>query len=156
MAEYAEIRENSIIKFLGISDETYQMWVSTNNPKASIYRPVENDVYPEINENQAVDIDYIIESNRVIRLYIPRNKTPDELRKIWTAYEFLLRFTQQERADLREAAKTDPLIADFSQLLGAAQEVISDDPVTVQAMDYLVYAGHITNERKNNILESNV
>jgi hypothetical protein len=60
----------------------------------------------------------------------------------------------QERADLREASKTDNLIADFSQLLGAAQEVISDDPVTVQAMDYLVYAGYITNDRKNNILNT--
>lgn len=152
MAEYAEIRNDTIIKFLNIDDNVYQMWINTNNPKAFVYRPVENDEYPEVNENQAVDIDYIIESNRVIRLYIPRNKTPDELRKIWTAYEFLLRFTQQERADLREAGKTDPLVADFSQLLGAAQEVISDDPVTVQAMDYLVYAGYITNERKNTIL----
>lgn len=153
MAEYAEVRDNSIVRFLGISDETYQMWISTNNPKASVYKPVQNDVYPEINENQAIDIDYIIQSDKVIRLYIVRNKTPDELRKVWTAYEFLTRFTQQERSALRTASQTDDLVADFSQLLTAAQEVISDDPVTVQAMDYLVYAGYITNDRKNQILD---
>lgn len=154
MSEYAEIRNESIITFLNIDDNVYQMWINTNNPKASVYRPVENDEYPVINENQAIDIDYIIQPNKVIRLYIVRNKTPDELRKTWTAYEFLLRFTQQERADLREVSKTDNLVADFSQLLGAAQEVISDDPVTVQAMDYLVYAGYITNDRKNSILNT--
>lgn len=153
MVEYAEVRDNSIVRFLGISDDTYQMWISTNNPKASVYRPVENDVYPQINENQAVEIDYLVQPNKVIRLYIVRNKTPDELRKVWTAYEFLTRFTQQERSALRTAAQTDDLVADFSQLLTAAQEVISDDPVTVQAMDYLVYAGYITNDRKNQILD---
>ena len=153
MAEYAEVRGNSIVRFLGISDDTYQMWLSTNNPKASVYRPVENDVYPEINQNQVVEIDYVIQPDKVIRLYIVRNKTPDELRKVWTAYEFLTRFTQQERSALRTASETDDLVADFSQLLTAAQEVISDDPVTVQAMDYLVYAGYITNDRKNQILD---
>ena len=152
MAEYAQISGNTISRFLSISDETYQMWVSTNNPKASVYKPVENDVYPEINQNQAIDIDYIVQPDKVIRLYIVRNKTPDELRKVWTAYEFLTRFTQQERATLRAASATDTLVADFSQLLGAAQEVISDDPVTIQAMDYLVYAGYITNDRRSEIM----
>jgi len=154
MSEYAEIINGSISRFLDIADEIHQMWVSTNNPKASVYRIVENDSYPQINEYQAVDVDYAIMPNKVIRLYIVRNKTPDELRKVWTAYEFLLRFTQQERATLRQAAQTDELVADFSQLLGAAQEVISDDPVTLQALDYLVYAGYITNDRKNEILDT--
>jgi hypothetical protein len=72
---------------------------------------------------------------------------------VWTAYEFLLRFTQEERAILRAASANDVLVADFSQLLGAAQEVISDDPVTIQAMDYLVYAEYITNERRNEIMD---
>lgn len=153
MAEYAQISGNTISRFLSISDQTYQMWVSTNNPKASVYRPVENDIYPEINENQAIDIDYVIQPDKVIRLYIIRNKTADELRKVWTAYEFLLRFTQEERAILRAASANDVLVADFSQLLGAAQEVISDDPVTIQAMDYLVYAEYITNERRNEIMD---
>ena len=151
--QYAEVRNNQIIRFLDIDDNVYQMWISTNNPKAQVFLPIVEDAYPTPNEYQAVDENYIIEENRVIKLYILRNKTPEELRKTWTAYEFLTRFTQQERATLRSAATNDPLVADFSQLLGAAQEVISDDPVTIQAMDYLVYAGYITNERRSEIMD---
>jgi hypothetical protein len=150
--QFAEIRNNQIIRFLDIDYYLYQSWITNNNPKANIYSPVVEDTYPTPNENQAVDVNYLIQENQVVKLYILRNKTPDELRQIWTAYEFLTRFTQQERANLREAAKTDPLVADFSQLLGAAQEVISDDPVTLQAMDYLVYAGYITNQRRSEIM----
>jgi hypothetical protein len=151
--QYAEVRNNQIVAFLDINYDLYQSWVANNNPKAKIYRQVVEDTYPTPNEYQAVDEDYIIEENRVVKLYILRNKTPEELRKTWTAYEFLTRFTQQERVTLRSASATDPLVADFSQLLGAAQEVISDDPVTIQAMDYLVYAGYITNERRNEIMD---
>lgn len=153
MAQYALVLNNQIVEFKDIDDNLYQMWVSVNNPKAKAYLPIVEDAYPTPNEYQVVETDYIIEQNRVIKLYVLRNKTPDELRKVWTAYEFLTRFTQQERAALRAAAATDPLVADFSQLLGAAQEVISDDPVTIQAMDYLVYAGYITNDRRSEIMD---
>ena len=153
MPQYAEIRNNEIVNFLDIDYSLYQSWLENNNPKANVFRPVVEDTYPTPNEYQAVDEDYIIEENRVLKLYILRNKTAEEMRKVWTAYEFLTRFTQQERATLRTAAQTDPLVADFSQLLGAAQEVISDDPVTIQAMDYLVYAGYITNERRSVIMD---
>ena len=153
MAQYAFVKNNQIIEFRDIDDNLYNSWVSNNNPKAKAYLPVVEDSYPTPNEYQVVDTNYIIEENRVIKLYVLRNKTPDELRKVWTAYEFLTRFTQQERATLRSAAATDPLVADFSQLLGAAQEVISDDPVTIQAMDYLVYAGYITNDRRSEIMD---
>lgn len=152
MPQHALVQNNKIIDFKDIDSSLYEMWISTNNPKAKVYRPIVEDAYPTPNEYQAIDIDYIIEENRVIKLYVLRNKTADELRKIWTAYEFLTRFTQQERATLRSASATDSLVADFSQLLGAAQEVISDDPVTIQAMDYLVYAGYITNDRRLEIM----
>jgi hypothetical protein len=151
--QYAEVRNNQIEKFIEIAYDVYQSWVSSNNPKAKVYLPVVEDTMPTPNEYQTIDINYIIEENRVIKLYVLRNKTAEEMRKIWTAYEFLTRFTQQERATLRAAGQTDPLVADFSQLLGAAQEVISDDPVTIQAMDYLVYAGYITNERRSEIMD---
>ena len=151
--QYAEVRNNQIEKFIEIAYDVYQSWVSTNNPKAKVYLPVVEDTMPTPNQYQTIDTNYIIEENRVIKLYVLRNKTAEEMRKIWTAYEFLTRFTQQERATLRTAGQTDPLVADFSQLLGAAQEVISDDPVTIQAMDYLVYAGYITNDRRNEIMD---
>ena len=151
--QFAEISNNQIVRFLNIDYDLYQSWLSVNNPKAKAYLPIVEDAYPTPNEYQTVETDYIIEQNRVIKLYVLRNKTPEEMRKVWTAYEFLTRFTQQERATLRAASATDPLVADFSQLLGAAQEVISDDPVTIQAMDYLVYAGYITNDRRSEIMD---
>ena len=151
--QHAEVLNNQIVRFLDINYDLYQSWLANNNPKARVYRPVVEDTYPTPNEYQAVDENFIIEENRVLKLYILRNKTPEEMRKVWTAYEFLTRFTQQERATLRAAAASDPLVADFSQLLGAAQEVISDDPVTIQAMDYLVYAGYITNDRRSVIMD---
>ena len=151
--QHAEVLNNQIVRFLDIDYALYQSWLVNNNPKAKVYRRVVEDTYPTPNEYQAVDENYIIEENRVLKLYVLRNKTPEEMRKVWTAYEFLTRFTQQERATLRSASATDPLVADFSQLLGAAQEVISDDPVTMQAMDYLVYAGYITNDRRSVIMD---
>ena len=151
--QHAEVLNNQIVRFLDIDYALYQSWLANNNPKAKVYRRVVEDTYPTPNEYQAVDENYIIEENRVLKLYVLRNKTPEEMRKVWTAYEFLTRFTQQERATLRSASATDPLVADFSQLLGAAQEVISDDPVTIQAMDYLVYAGYITNDRRSVIMD---
>jgi hypothetical protein len=71
----------------------------------------------------------------------------------WTAYQFLLRLTQQERADIRERAKTDPNVADFLMLCQSAQEVISNDPVTVMGMDYMVSIGVFTEQRKKEILQ---
>ena len=70
----------------------------------------------------------------------------------WTAYEFLNRFTAEERSTLRAAAKTDDAVADLLLLVQAAQEVISNDPVTVSGMSYLVAGGLITDERKREIL----
>jgi hypothetical protein len=70
----------------------------------------------------------------------------------YTSYEFLLRFTPQERAAFRAAAMTDPLVADFQQLATAAQQVISNDPNTVAGMNYLVSVGLLAQQRANEIL----
>ena len=50
------------------------------------------------------------------------------------------------------AAKTDDAVVDLLLLVQAAQEVVSNDPVTVGGMDYLVASGLITEERKTEIL----
>jgi hypothetical protein len=71
----------------------------------------------------------------------------------WTSYEFLIRFTENERAAIRNYALTDPGVADFLMLAQAAQEIISDDPITIAGMDYLVSLNIITNERRDEILE---
>jgi hypothetical protein len=70
----------------------------------------------------------------------------------WTSYEFLNRLTASERADIRQRALTDPNVADFLMLATAAQEVVSDDPVTLMGMGYMVMIGVFTETRKNEIL----
>lgn len=72
--------------------------------------------------------------------------------KRYTSYEFLLRFTPEERAAFRAAAATDPNVADFQQLATAAQQIISNDPVTIMGMQYLVLVGLLTQQRADEIL----
>jgi len=78
--------------------------------------------------------------------------TPRPVQKIWTSYEFLNRFTAEERATIREAAVLDGGVADFLMLAQAAQDIVSDDPVTIGGMDYLVSLTIITPARRAEIL----
>lgn len=71
----------------------------------------------------------------------------------WTAYQFLLRLTPEERADIRERSKTDPNVADFLMLCQSAQEIISNDPITLMGMDYMMAIGVFTEQRKKEILQ---
>ena len=48
---------------------------------------------------------------------------------------------------------TDPNVADFLMLAQSAQEIISNDPVTLMGMDYLVAIGVFTEQRKKEILQ---
>jgi hypothetical protein len=82
----------------------------------------------------------------------PRFSAPPDPPQSWTAYQFLLRFTAGERAAFRAAAITDPQVADFQQLAQAAQEIRSDDPMTLAGMDYLVSVGLLSSERRAEIL----
>ena len=70
----------------------------------------------------------------------------------YTSYEFLQRFTAEERALFRAAAQTDQLVADFVQLATAAQEILNTDPVTIAGMNYLVFLGLLTEARAAEIL----
>lgn len=70
----------------------------------------------------------------------------------WTAFEFLLRFTEAERASFRDEAATNPKVADFMLLCSAASQVEADHPMTVAGMDYLVSIGLLTQARANEIL----
>jgi hypothetical protein len=83
--------------------------------------------------------------------FIPPQVQP-KVRSSWTAYQFLLRFTAEERAAFRAAATTDANVADFQQLAQAAQEVLSDDPMTLAGMDYLVSVALLSSERRAEIL----
>lgn len=99
-----------------------------------------------LDENEVCEIGYTFKNGE-----IPRFIPPIPVYS-WTAYQFLLRFTAEERAAFRAAALTDPNVADFQQLAQAAQEVISNDPMTIAGMNYLVSVGLLTEARKNEIL----
>lgn len=81
----------------------------------------------------------------------PRFKPP-VVPRVWTAYQFLLRFTEAELAAIRTASVTDPITWRFLTLATAAQEVNSDDPTTIGGMDYLVSQNLLTAQRKAEIL----
>ena len=152
MSIYAYVYNNQIIEFKEIDDTLYQSWVNSNNPKKNSYLIVNYTTAPKVSSTEIAESSYEIQTNSVDQIWTVRNKTADELRKVWTAYEFLNRFTYSERAAYRQAAKTDDLIADFMSLAQAAQEIISDDPMTVQGMNYLVSVGILTQQRRDEIL----
>jgi hypothetical protein len=70
----------------------------------------------------------------------------------WTAFQFLLRFTEAEREAFRVAAATDSTVADFMQLCTAASQVEANHPMTIAGMDYLVSEGLLTQARANEVL----
>ena len=152
MSTYAYVFNDQIVEFKEIDDLLYQKWIDENNPKKDCYRLVVYSSPPTVTELEVAESSYEINSSTVNQLWTIRNKTADELRKSWTAYQFLLRFTPQERAAYRAAAQTDDLVADFLNLATAAQEIINDDPMTIAGMDYLVSIGILTSQRKAEIL----
>jgi len=71
---------------------------------------------------------------------------------VWTAYQFLGRFTDAELLAVRSRSQTDAATWRFLTFATAAQEVVSSDPMTVAGMDYLVSVGILTASRKAEIL----
>jgi hypothetical protein len=153
MSEHAKVVNGQVVEVVDLDPAWYQSLVTNGNPKAASYRPVFTDPVPPYNQaTQAVDEKFTVASDRVTRGWTVRAKTPDELRKTWTSFEFLNRFTPTERAAIRTGAMSDPVLADFLMMSQAAQEVVSDDPVTGAGMDYLVSVGILTAARKAEIL----
>lgn len=103
----------------------------------------------ELNNNEILNIGWIYNENTNPRFTAPINY---QIQQQWSSYQFLLRFTTEERAAFRAAALTDPNVADFQQLAQAAQEIINNDPMTIAGMNYLVSVGLLTEPRKNEIL----
>lgn len=152
MSIYAYVYNNEIIEFKEIDDGLYESWVASDNPKKDTYLLVNYTNAPTVSSTQVAESTFEIQRNSVDQVWNIRNKTADEMRKTWTAYQFLNRFTYPERAAYRQAAKTDDLVADFISLAQAAQEIVSDDPMTIQGMNYLVSIGILTEQRKAEIL----
>jgi hypothetical protein len=152
MSQYAYVENGVIVEFKEISDDTYNSWVSSGNPKKDFYKIVVFNQSPIVSDSEVATYVFEIGINSVTQVWSVRNKNADELRKTYTAYQFMLRFTSEERTAYRNAAKTDDNVADFMSLAQAAQEIINDDPMTVAGMNYLVSLGIISEARKNEIL----
>ncbi len=81
---------------------------------------------------------------------------PPPMTGIWHPYNFLLRFTGEERQALIEAARTDALLEDFRSLCAAAPAIELESPRTVAGMNYLVALNILTPERRDAILDPNL
>ena len=154
MSLYAYVYENEIVEFKELPDDLYQSWVLEENPKKDVFKIVVFNDKPQTSNTQVAEESWVLNENSAVQTWTVRDKTSSELIKKWTAYQFLLRFTAEERAAFRAASLTDPNVADFQQLAQAAQEVISNDPMTVAGMNYLVSLGLLTEQRKLEILGS--
>jgi hypothetical protein len=160
MNNYAELYQDKSFKTERSLDPNWvNMLIQTGNAKADYFLPLVQDEEPNYNqETQVLEFGgYIVELNRVRKTWVIRDLSEEEIaeknRKVWTAYEFLMKLTPEERYNIRELAKTDPNIGDFLHLSQAAQEIISDDPITVMGMNYMVFVGIFSEQRKNEILE---
>jgi hypothetical protein len=73
-----------------------------------------------------------------------------------SAIEFKLLFTPTERVQSREAAKTDPVVADMFLLLDdpRTQSISLGMPQVWAMLDYLITLGILTEERKQQILNA--
>lgn len=69
-----------------------------------------------------------------------------------TPFQFKSRLTAQERIAIRAAAASDPVVADFLDMLGSASEVLTGDPQTIAGVDYMVSVGLLTAERAAEVL----
>ena len=153
MAEYAHIVDGSIHMLVDLDPSICQAWVQAGNPKADAYRPVVNDPNPIYDPTiQVVEESLYVEAKRVRRAWSVRPKTVDELRRIWTPYEFLRRFSSGERNAIRVASVNDGAVADLMMFLQTATEVVSDDTTTQVGMDYLVHLGILTPARRAEIM----
>ncbi len=72
--------------------------------------------------------------------------------KSMSKLQFLRRFTRQERIQIRQAAKEDPAIEDFHDILHLANNVHVEDPDLIEFVEHIKGEGIISKERANHIL----
>lgn len=69
---------------------------------------------------------------------------PVETSASLTKFQFLSRIPTAKRIAIRAAAATDPIIEDALLMMDMAQEVRTDDPMTIQLVEYLEIQGYLT------------
>lgn len=153
MSEHARIENGTVAAIVDIDPAVRAAWLAAGNPKASVYLPVSTEPVPAFDpKTQAAEPYFEVGSSAVDRKWAVRPLTADERRKTWTSFEFLNRFTPLERASIRTGSVSDAALADFLMMSQAAQEIVSDDPMTAAGMDYLVSLGILTPARRAEIL----
>lgn len=153
MAEYARVHGESVLEIVELDPAVHAAWVASGNPKASVFLPVVTDPVPTYDQTtQAVAASYLVGITMVTRKWTVRALTPDELRKAWTSYEFIRKFTPSERDAIRTASLSDGAVADLLMFLQTATEVVADDTTTDVGMAYLVHLGILTEARKTELL----
>lgn len=88
--------------------------------------------------------------------WVTQDKTAEEIaaeaRRVWTPAEFRALFTDAELLAFLAAAKQDAQLDMLRFKLTTVQQVVSDNPELLGAMDALVTAGILTEQRKQEIL----
>lgn len=79
---------------------------------------------------------------------------PPPRKTIITRYEFLKRFTAQERKAINAAAKRDADVEDFKLLLEAAQEINLTNEDTIAGVNQLEASGLLSPGRASEILNN--
>lgn len=153
MSLFARIVSERVSEIIDLDPALHAAWVAAGNPKANAYLPLIETPQPAYDPaTQALVRTYDVGLTSVTLIWSIRPLTPDELRKVWTSYEFLERFTSQERRLIWSRAKSNDDVADFLMLCQAAQEIVSDDPNTIAGMNLLVSLNIISAARRAQIL----
>lgn len=69
-----------------------------------------------------------------------------------TRFEFLSRLSAQQRIAIRNAAQTDPILQDALAMLDCAQDISTDNPLTIAMITYCMSLGLLTEQDKQVIL----
>lgn len=77
--------------------------------------------------------------------------TPPSAVPVWTRFEFLSRFTAEERIAMRNLRKTNGALDDFMAMVETAGELRADHPMITQGLAYLVARGWLTKVRADEI-----
>lgn len=109
----------------------------------------DNTIYVNLNENETCEMGFLYSENSIPRFIFQNNTV-----KTWTPLEFLSRFTDAEMENIESLRVTDAGVRTFYRMASFAQEIVSNDPRTTQGLDYLVFVGVLTEQRKEQILSS--
>lgn len=72
--------------------------------------------------------------------------------RILTKLEYLRRFTTEERVNIRESAKTNPVLEDYLVMMELADEINTGDADTIAAVNMLEQVGLIGAGRASEVL----